>query len=391
MTRFRWGWLAFFACAALPACSPPQGVVFHAEGKPETLGSWNVLQIRNGRLRPGARVEPYALNTALFTDYAHKYRTIWMPPGTRAKFDPQRSFEFPVGTVITKTFYYPKAGEAASDTVALRAESAEETRDGIDLGRMRLIETRVLVRRRDGWVAMPYVWNREQTEAHLARAGEAVALDLRDANGTGGRFTYLVPDENQCANCHADDMRTRHLRPIGPKARHLDRDNPWHPGENQLARMHRLGRLDRLPDAGAQRNARFDDAAASVEARARAYLDINCGHCHSAHGPADTSGLWLDAGVADAAKLGLCKPPVAAGQGTGDRIFGIVPGRPRESILVYRMESTDPGAMMPEIGRGLIHREGVDLIKAWIADWRAEPCIDSQAEPSASIVAEREP
>ncbi|TXH75932.1 MAG: hypothetical protein E6Q88_03185 [Lysobacteraceae bacterium] len=383
--------LLTLACAALAACAPtPRGVVFHAEGRPSTLGAWNVLQLTDGRLRPNAQVEPYALNTALFTDYAHKYRTIWMPPGTRAKFDAQRSFDFPVGTIITKTFYYPKAQGGDNATVALQSESVDETRDGIDLSRMRLIETRVLVRRKEGWIAMPYVWNAQQTEAELARAGTVIALALRRESGVSERFSYLVPDENQCASCHADDMRTRDLRPIGPKARHLDRDDPWHPGERQLVRMHRMGRLDRLPDAAAVPNARFDDASASIDARARAYLDINCGHCHSAEGPADTSGLWLDAGVVDAVKLGLCKPPVAAGQGTGDRFFDIVPGRPQESILVYRMDSLDPGAMMPEIGRSLIHREGVDLIEDWIVGWRGQSCLDQNTPVAVNARALRQ-
>jgi hypothetical protein len=44
-----------------------------------------------------------------------------------------------------------------------------------------------------------------------------------------------------------------------------------------------------------------------------------------------------------------------------------VPGAPDESILIYRVESTDPGSMMPELGRSLVHAEGVALLKDWIA------------------------
>ena len=68
-------------------------------------------------------------------------------------------------------------------------------------------------------------------------------------------------------------------------------------------------------------------------------------------------------------RLGLCKPPVAAGQGTGDFTFDIVPGHPEKSILTYRMESTDPGAMMPELGRAVPHVEGIALVTKWIAAW----------------------
>jgi hypothetical protein len=64
--------------------------------------------------------------------------------------------------------------------------------------------------------------------------------------------------------------------------------------------------------------------------------------------------------------LGVNKPPVAAGRGSGGLLFSIVPGKPEASILYYRMESTDPGAMMPELGRKLMHKEGLELIRDWI-------------------------
>ena len=76
-----------------------------------------------------------------------------------------------------------------------------------------------------------------------------------------------------------------------------------------------------MPTGRTRRTPRWSD-------RARAYLDINCGHCHSPTGPANTSGLWLDAAVSDRLKLGFCKQPVAAGKGTGNRLFDIAPGQP---------------------------------------------------------------
>jgi mono/diheme cytochrome c family protein len=139
-----------------------------------------------------------------------------------------------------------------------------------------------------------------------------------------------------------------------------------------------------LPENGVPRNARFDDANEPLDARARAYLDINCGHCHSAKGPADTSGLWLDAATRDPIRLGECKPPVAAGQGTGDHIFDVVPGRPDESILVYRMSSLDPGAMMPEVGRTTVHAEGVALVRDWIKAWLGD-CSSSAVASSTTV------
>ena len=65
-------------------------------------------------------------------------------------------------------------------------------------------------------------------------------------------------------------------------------------------------------------------------------------------------------------KVGINKSPIAAGTASGDRLYDIVPGAPDESIIVYRMESTDPEIMMPEMGRTLAHKEGIKLIRDWI-------------------------
>ena len=130
----------------------------------------------------------------------------------------------------------------------------------------------------------------------------------------------------------------------------------------------KLGYLGGLPAAAdVPRDANWEDPHAPLDARARAYLDINCGHCHNANGAANTTGLTLDYTTPEDRHLGICKPPTAAGQGTGDHFFDIVPGQPDESILPYRLSSTEPGVMMPELGRSTVHREGVALIKAWIA------------------------
>lgn len=358
----------------LSACSPspPAAVVFHADGNPDALSAWHVLNVANGHLVPSDRVLPYELNTPLFSDYAHKLRTVWMPPGTAARYDAQGTFDFPVGTIISKTFWYPlPAGAARGGKAVLASDDRAPglSAEGLALANVRLVETRLLVHRASGWVALPYVWNAEQTDAVLARAGDELPLQLVRADGRRDDFTYAVPNVNQCAGCHATDNKARVLEPIGPKARHLNRDFAYAGGtENQLAHWSKLGLLTGAPAAAsAPRNADWQDATQPLDHRARAYLDINCGHCHNPRGPANTSGLALDAATVDPIKLGLCKPPVAAGQGTGDHLFGIVPGQPDDSILAYRLASIDPGAMMPELGRGTRHDAGVALIRQWIA------------------------
>ena len=355
--------LAVAACARAPA-----PVHFFAEGQPQSLADWHVVDVRDGRLVPNDGVLPYDLATPLFTDYAHKLRTVWMPKGTSARYG-EADFDYPVGTILSKTFYYPlPAGTAWDGKSVARTPPSQSSLEGeaLDLAKVRLIETRLLVHRAEGWVALPYVWNVAQTQATLKRTGELVTLDLVDAAGARETAEYQVPDQNQCGGCHITDNKSRKLLPIGPKARHLNRDFDYAGGrENQLVHLARVGYLKGVP-ANPPRLVDAMEAAAPLDARARAYLDINCGHCHSATGPAITSGLWLDAQTQDRLKLGFCKQPIAAGKGTGNRLHDIEPGNAAASIFEFRMDSADPAIMMPEVGRSVVHREGVQLIRDWI-------------------------
>jgi uncharacterized repeat protein (TIGR03806 family) len=343
---------------------------------PERLSDWNVVYVADGRLRLNARVEPYTLDSPLFTDYAHKLRTVWMPEGQAARYKPVDTLDFTLGTIISKTFYYPvPEGGRGGDVVLRSADTGPEPDGGLTLDKVRLVETRLLVRREAGWVALPYVWNAEQTEAKLMRGGELLPLTLLAADGSKAQVDYAVPDANQCAGCHGTDLKSKAIFPIGPKARHLNRDFAYPGGSaNQLAHWQKIGYLTGVPAGELPKNPSWDDPAAPLDARARSYLDINCGHCHSQTGAARTSGMWLDATTRDLLRLGRCKLPIAAGQGTGNRPWDVAPGEPDESILPYRMESVDPGVMMPELGRSIVHAEGVKLIRDWIAAMPAQDC-----------------
>jgi hypothetical protein len=112
----------------------------------------------------------------------------------------------------------------------------------------------------------------------------------------------------------------------------------------------------------------FDDpSAGTLDQRARAWLEVNCAHCHNPIGSARTSGLDLRMAQTDPAKWGVGKSPVAAGKGSGGRRFDIVPGKPDESILMYRLESEDVGARMPNLARNRTYESGNALIRDWIA------------------------
>jgi len=250
--------------------------------------------------------------------------------------------------VIAKTFAYPRDARDPSQ------------------GR-RLIETRILRRQSDGWVGLPYVWNAAQTEATLDVAGDMVDVSWVHSDGSARTNNYIIPNVNQCKGCHTTGEV---LMPIGPKARHLNRHFAYREGtENQLTHWTHRGALAGAPPADrAPRLAAWDNPeSGTLDARARAWLEINCAHCHHPAGPARNSGLDLLAAQRTPVAFGVYKPPVAAGIGSGGLDYDIVPGRPDRSILAYRIASTHPGVMMPELGKRLVHVEGVALVRQWIA------------------------
>ena len=299
-------------------------------------------------LTPTENVIAYDLNSSLFSNYAEKVRFVKLPTGTSISYNDSVVFDFPVGTILIKNFLYPYDFRKP------------------ERGR-RIIETRLVIYESSGWNAYPYIWNEEQTEAFYDPAGETVAVDFIDINGKKIKTPYAIPNKNQCKGCH---IRDNALMPIGPTARNLNKNSLRIENRtNQLSKWDELGILSGLPSDHnliPTMSDYRDPGSGSLEQRARAYLDINCAHCHSRKGPANTSGLFLAIGEKDPTRLGVNKTPVAAGRGAGDLKFDIIAGEPQHSILVFRMKTNDPAIAMPEIGKEQIHSEGVSLIEAWI-------------------------
>lgn len=351
--------------ATASGCDRRPAVTLHpALAPPARLSDWGVVFVDDGRLVVNDAARSYALNTPLFSDYALKLRTVWVPAGTAADWRDTGPFEFPVGTIISKTFFYPASGESDGAFTVLKADDDAYTARETSLEQQRVLETRLLVRYESGWKALPYVWNAAQTDAYLAPAGDL--RRLRFAGPAGREFTDVVPDANQCAGCHTPDHSTKALQPIGPRAWQLNRAGVS--GEAASAQLDEWvadGLLVGAPPvypAGIN----WSDRALPLHERARAYLDSNCAHCHNDRGAADTSALDLQLGIPADRAFGICKPPVAVGRGSGDRPYDIYPGRPDASILLYRMQETDPAIAMPELGRSTVHEEAVALLAAWI-------------------------
>ena len=318
------------------------------------LSEYGFFKGKLADLSPADDVIPYDLNTALFSNYAEKLRFIKVPDGKKIVYNDSTWLSMPLGTVLIKNFYFPKDFRHPGN------------------GRT-ILETRLLVNEENGWVAYPYIWNDEQTEAFYDVAGEKKMVTYKNKDGKTIITHYLVPNKNQCKGCHLENKK---MVPVGIAARHLNREHAY--GDqvvrNQLLHWSHIGLLSGLPGDPklVPANALWQNENESLDKRARSYLDINCGNCHNPKGPANTSGFFLDMRETNPTALGVYKTPVAAGQGSGGFKYDILPGKPEQSILVYRMKTNDPGKAMPELGREQLHKEGIELISRWIKQMKEQ-------------------
>ncbi|NJM50405.1 MAG: hypothetical protein HC843_05520 [Sphingomonadales bacterium] len=324
------------AATILPAqdkASVSEAAIMQAD-MPKTLSEFGFFD--GGAGRPLPVLIAYSLRTPLFSDYAEKQRFIYLPPGKTVQVEEGSGrIIFPVGTAIIKSFGYDDGG-----------------------GTLRILETRLLLRRTDGWTALPYVWREDGRDADLKLGGKRINVRFTPPGRTQQQISYAVPNKNQCKQCHSSNNA---IEPVGPLLGNMEFADSR--GKERLLRGSGY-RGDKIMSF-----ARWDDpASANVATRAASYLFVNCAHCHRPSGSASNSGLFFDEGHYPPANSGIGKRPVAAGRGSGGHEFVIAPGHPERSILIYRMNSLDPGVAMPELGRATVHMEGLSLLEQWIKD-----------------------
>jgi len=342
MKIFKQSFLSFFfiVCFSSQAESAIKVDLKNFSKAPKFLSEFGFFEDMKNQL-PAESVHPYSLVSPLFSDQTDKLRFVYVPEGERLGYVKNKVFIFPVGSTLIKTFAYLNKNGSLDQ---------------------QLLETRLLINTQSGWKAISYVWNEDQTDAKRAIAGATIPTSFINSEGKIINVRYRAPNQNQCKECH---QLNKVITPIGPKARNMDKLVNYHSGKmNQLLYWAALGWIDQKLDSTPISS--YTDVNASLDGRARAYLDINCGHCHIPGGSADTTGLYLHLIEEDQEQLGIYKKPVAAGRASGNLKYSIVPGRSDESIMLFRMRSLDPGIMMPESGRALADEVGIKLIKDWI-------------------------
>ncbi len=274
-------------------------------------------------LNPAADVHLFDLNSRLFTDYAHKQRLIRMPEGEAMQYNGNSLLPvYPDNTIISKTFYYY---EDESNTASNKI----------------IIETRVLIKTEGTWKLGNYVWNSGMTDAVYSNDEVIVPVSYLDAEGINQDIQYVIPSNEDCITCH---HIYEVIVPIGPKLRAMN-FNPQNEETNinQLQHFINIGLLEGVTDVSdIDVLADWEDEVSfDIFDRGRSYIDINCAHCHQPGGYVPT-GFLLDFRLeTEFSETGIYA---------------------RRGQIEDRVQSSTPVYMMPQIGRSLVHDEGVAML-----------------------------
>lgn len=296
---------------------------------PELLPKLSDLKLFDGNLADlklyNTSVE-YDFPTDLFIDYGAKLRSISIPKGTKITYEGPGLLGFPDNTVLTMTIYFLNDGTNPS------------------LGK-RTIETWVLIKKNAEWEMGNYIWNEAQTDALLAKGNEKIRVPLNfiSVHGKPEFVNYEITSANSCIKCHNINGA---ITPIGVKARSLN---------TALAEESRIQLLkDKNLLTGAPEVSQIPyltailDTSEKLEDRARAYMDMNCAHCHQPGGFHDSDikksmDLRFETTFANS-KITMFK----------------------DSIL-KRISAPDSSAIfMPSEGTTISDEIGVDLLKEYL-------------------------
>jgi len=259
-------------------------------------------------LNPNDGIQLLELSSTLFTDHAEKQRLLKLPPGTKLKPTSDGLPQFPEGSLLAKTFYYPG----------------------------KHIETRILYLTKGRWNAATYQWNATQTEALLITEGATIPIKREN----GAVIQYHIPTENECSSCHRINGI---LQPIGPKIRNLNRMIIQNGKPVSQLRYLVQKQLLETSEATFATLPDYNDTKQPLPLRARAYMDLNCAHCHNPNGIAGYTNLNLTYEVSYQ-KSGIARQ---------------LPN------ILFRMETT--GTLhMPKLGTTVTDPNGLALIKAYI-------------------------
>lgn len=289
---------------------------------------------------------PFDVNAALWTDGALKSRWIALPTNTQIVFAPTSSWVFPPGTVLVKHFEL----------------GVDETDPSI----RKRVETRLLIVSANGSVfGATYRWGTNTQDATLLAGSLSENIVIQTATGVPRKQKWTYPSRDNCLSCHT--ARSGYV--LSPRTAQLNGDLAYPQTgatDNQLRAWNHIGLfanpLDENSLASLPRMFGLADASASLEARARSYLDVNCAHCHQPGGP---SHALFDVRYSTP----LEQQGLINGRAAHDmEILGarlIAPGDAERSMILVRQTILD-SEKMPPLGRNLTDTQAEQVLRAWI-------------------------
>lgn len=275
---------------------------------------------------PNSALIPYDLNQALWSDDAEKTRYMALPNDSQITINSDGDWIFPTGTVLVKNFFL-------DDTI---------------------FETRLLKLHADGWGGYTYEWNEAGDEATLVTGGKTKTVSGQ---------TWNYPSSRECFTCHTGVANDA----LGPETSQLNKEflYPNTVTSNQLTTLSFIDvltpALSDLPENLTAIPA-LNDETASLEARAKGYLHVNCSGCHRAEGPTNST-MRLDYDT-PLASMGICDVTPNNPLDVEDAKL-LTPGNAEKSIIINRMGRRD-NFQMPPLGTHLVDTQAVTVITNWV-------------------------
>jgi len=311
---------------------------------------------------PAGGLIPYVPNTPLWSDNAVKSRYLAVPnhgglitPDEQIAFLPTNTWTFPAGTVFVKNF----------DLVV------NQTNPSVPLRRL---ETRLLVRNANGGVyGVTYKWRPDNSDADLLLTSSNEVVLITNATGITPQ-TWYYPSPADCLTCHTPVANYV----LGVNTRQLN-GSLTYPGtgntDNQLRTLNRLGLFNPAFNEANLTNfaalSALTNLTASLQQRARSYLDANCAQCHQPGGVGITFDARYDTPLANQnltnypaqLSLGIDNPCIVKAQDVW------------RSTLLVRMNTTNTTIQMPTLARNLIDTNAVQVITGWINSLPGTPAL----------------
>lgn len=304
---------------------------------------------------------PYVPNVPLWSDGALKVRYMAVPtaggsisPDHQISFAPTGSWTFPSGTVFVKTF--------------------ELQTNQMDPNSILRLETRLLVRDINGAVyGVTYKWRPDNSDADLLTTSSNQQITILTPTGTQTQ-TWYYPSPADCLSCHTPVANYV----LGLNTRQLN-NNQTYPTtgvtDNQLRTLNRLGLFNPAFDEAGITNfealSPLTNVNASLEQRARSYLDANCAQCHQPGG----AGITFDARYnTPLANQNITNYPAAVSLGY-DHAQIIAPQDIWRSMIYQRINSTNASIKMPPLARNIIDTNAVAVFGAWINSLPGMPAL----------------